>query len=54
MVPAIPPAAPTAKVIYSAYAGDDWRISPRLLLDAAVRIDHYADSFGAVVNPASP
>ena len=46
-----PGAVPDGEVIYSAYAGDDWRISPRLLLDAAVRIDDYADSFGAVVNP---
>jgi outer membrane receptor protein involved in Fe transport len=35
----------------SAYAGDDWRIAKRVLLDAAVRIDGYADSFGTVVNP---
>src|SRR5438094_3558403 len=45
-----PGAVPDGEVIHSAYAGDDWRISPRLLLDAAVRIDDYADSFGAVVN----
>jgi outer membrane receptor for ferrienterochelin and colicins len=49
--PGNPAGAPDSEVIYSAYAGDDWRISPRLLLDAAVRIDDYADSFGAVVNP---
>src|SRR3989440_309055 len=49
--PGNPAGAPESEVIYSAYAGDDWRISPRLLLDAAVRIDDYADSFGAVVNP---
>src|SRR2546423_2640538 len=49
--PGNPAGAPDSEVIYSAYAGDDWRISPRLLLDAAVRIDDYADSFGAVGNP---
>jgi outer membrane receptor for ferrienterochelin and colicins len=42
---------PDSERIFSAYAGDDWRIHRRLLLDAAVRIDDYADSFGTVVNP---
>jgi outer membrane receptor for ferrienterochelin and colicins len=49
--PGNPAGVPDSEAIYSAYAGDDWRISPWLLLDAAVRIDDYADSFGAVVNP---
>jgi len=49
--PGNPAGAPDSEVITSAYVGDDWRISPRILLDAAARIDHYADSFGAVVNP---
>ena len=43
--------APNSERTVSAYAGDDWRIAKRVLLDAAVRIDGYADSFGTVVNP---
>jgi outer membrane receptor for ferrienterochelin and colicins len=42
---------PDSERVLSAYAGDDWRIHRLLLLDAAVRIDDYADSFGTVVNP---
>ena len=49
--PGNPDGVPDSEAIYSAYAGDDWRISSWLLLDAALRVDDYADSFGAVLNP---
>jgi len=49
--PGNPGGVPDSEVIYSAYAGDDWRIGRRLQLDAAVRVDGYSDSFGTVVNP---
>ena len=37
--------------IYSLYAGDDWRISSRVQLDAAIRLDDHGDSFGSTANP---
>ena len=55
-----PDLAPSSGLIFSAYAGDDWRIAPRLQLDAAVRVDQYLDGFptgslernrGPIANP---
>ena len=40
-----------SEAIYSVYAGDDFKLSPRLSLSAAVRIDDHPDNFGLVANP---
>jgi outer membrane receptor protein involved in Fe transport len=45
-------AIPNTEKIVSGYLGDDFRISPRLQIDAALRVDDYLDSsFGTVFNP---
>ncbi len=33
------------------YAEDEWRLSPRVVLNAGGRWDHYFDSFGGTINP---
>ena len=40
-----------SETIYSVYAGDDFRLIPRVTLSAAVRIDDHHASFGVVANP---
>ena len=45
--PGNPGLAPSSGLIFSGYAGDDFRINSRLQLDAAVRIDQYVDAFPA-------
>ena len=42
-----PDPVPNAELVMSAYAGDDWRISPRVQLDAAVRVDKFVDNYPA-------
>jgi len=39
--------APRSELVMSGYIGDDWRISRRVQLDAAVRIDRYHDAYPA-------
>ncbi|MCA1828570.1 MAG: PEGA domain-containing protein [Myxococcales bacterium] len=39
------PLVPNAETVLSGYAGDDWRISRRVQLDAAFRVDQYIDNF---------
>ncbi|MGZ6142279.1 MAG: TonB-dependent receptor plug domain-containing protein, partial [Myxococcales bacterium] len=41
------PVVPNAETVISAYLGDDWRISRRVQLDAAMRVDKYVDNFPA-------
>ena len=41
------PVVPNAETVVSGYLGDDWRISKRVQLDAAVRVDQYIDNFPA-------
>jgi outer membrane receptor protein involved in Fe transport len=45
--------APVVKseAIFSGYAGDDFKVSQRLTLSAAVRLDDHPDNFGLVANP---
>ena len=38
---------PNSELVVSGYVGDDWRIAPRLQLDAAVRVDAYHDDYPA-------
>jgi outer membrane receptor protein involved in Fe transport len=40
-----------SETVLSAYAGDDLRLTQRVQLDAAVRVDDHPDSFGVVANP---
>jgi outer membrane receptor protein involved in Fe transport len=40
-----------SEVIFSGYAGDDFKLSSRLKLSAAVRLDDHPDNFGLVANP---
>src|SRR5207237_3039642 len=49
-----PTRAPRAESVLSAYLGDDFRISKRLLLDAAVRLDKYQDVFPAGSSEQNP
>ena len=43
--------APDSEHVYSAYVGDDLALSKRIHINAAVRMDDHADSFGVVFNP---
>ena len=49
-----PSRAPRSELVLSAYAGDDFRISKRLLLDAAVRVDKFQDAFPPGSDEQSP
>ena len=49
-----PDPVPNAELVMSGYAGDDWRISPRVQLDAAVRVDKFVDSYPAKAPGAQP
>ena len=42
-----PDAVPNSELVLSGYAGDDWRLTQRVQLDAAVRVDKYLDSYPA-------
>ncbi len=46
-LPGNPGLAPDSGLVFSGYAGDDWRITRRIQLDAAVRVDKYFDNFPA-------
>jgi outer membrane receptor for ferrienterochelin and colicins len=46
-LPGNPGLAPNSGFVFSGYAGDDWRISRRIQLDAAIRVDKFLDSFPA-------
>ena len=40
------PGLPNSELVMSGYLGDDWRISRRVQLDLAVRVDKYVDNYG--------
>ena len=42
---------PTSERIFSAYVGDEIALHKRVRVNAAIRVDDHADSFGLVVNP---
>ena len=46
-----PPPVEKSEAIFSVYAGDDFKLSPRVSLSAAVRIDDHPDNFGVTANP---
>ena len=48
------PLVPNAETVISGYAGDDWRISRRIQVDAAVRVDQYIDNFPAASTEKQP
>ena len=49
-----PDAVPNSELVLSGYAGDDWRLTQRVQLDAAVRVDKYLDSYPASAPGVQP
>ena len=49
-----PDLVPNSELVMSGYAGDDWRISPRVQLDVAVRVDKFVDGYPAAAPGVQP